>query len=126
MLKPRIRKGKGSRSKAVASIRRSESAMSMASTTSADSADSADSEASGESSDSAQQHRRRRQRRVHGHAEDSDEEELQGGATLVREVYEGGPTWVHEQGKDYVYRRRETPGGQALLEPRFARETRRL
>ena len=75
VLKPRIRKGKGSRSKAVASIRRSESAMSMASTTSADSADSADSEASGESSDSAQQRRRRRQRRVHEHAEDSDEED---------------------------------------------------
>ena len=39
---------------------------------------------------------------------DSDDELLQGDFTLVSA--EGGPTWVREQGEDYVYRRRETPG----------------
>lgn len=54
VLKPRIRKGKGkgAHAKALASIRRSESAMSMASTTSADSADSTDSSGSVDSVDS--------------------------------------------------------------------------
>ena len=51
---------------------------------------------------------------------DSDDELLQGDFTLMS--LEGGPTWVREQGEDYVYRRRKTPGGFALLEPRAVRD----
>ena len=51
---------------------------------------------------------------------DSDDELLQSDFTLMS--LEGEPTWVREQGKDYVYRRRESPGGFALLEPRPVRD----
>ena len=51
---------------------------------------------------------------------DSDDELLQGDFTLVSA--QGGPTWVREQGEDYVYRRRESPGGFVLLEPRAVRD----